>query len=588
VAAPLAQGLAGVCLLAYRVFVGYDPVGLSTAANVLAVAWGLTAGLVGRRYVVELVGAGARRTLGALEVRGRIRQESGVAAGLEVLEQRLKSDQPGDVLYCLELLDESEYQRLEQALVRLLEHPVPAVRVEALRRIERRKLAGTIDAVLALMERETVPAVRAAALGAMAMTETAEATERLRAAVQDPDLEVRVAALVAILRYGGENGDAEAREKLRAMAFSRVEEDRMLAARAIGEAGVKQLHFAIGALLRDASVPVRRAALTAAGQLDVSDLWPRVVQRLADPETMRAAATALIQAGPTAMPFLMAAFGMAATPRAQRLSIVRLCGRIRDEDALELLVKNIDHPDAELRRQVLRALDACEFRATSEAWQARIQKLVASEVKAGAWISAAQRDLEGGIEGLELPEYARNTFASELDFARERALLLLSFVYESKAITRCAGLLLGGDAGRRAYALEILDNVLPHAVKETLFPLLEELPPERRLAALGGSFRQPRMTPRERIRDLVACPLAWVHPWTLASWVHTAGTLGLAELRPELEQAVMSPAPLVAETARWAVKALRGGAETVAALPVVPGAVAPGAETTSTTTGAGT
>jgi HEAT repeat protein len=468
--------------------------------------------------------------------------------GLHALERRLSGDDPAEVLYCMELLDEADYPYLERVMSQLLRHPVPAIRVAALQCLERRRLAGASAAVSAALAEETEPSVRAAALGVLAMADPAGVAERLHRAAETEAPQVRVAAVAALLRYGGEKETGAARERLREMAFSTNVEDRLLAAQAIGEVGVKDLHFAVGRLLRDDDVAVCRAALKAAGQLDVAELWPRVIQRLVRPDTARAAATALIEAGPTAMPFLLAAFATPTTPRALRLTIVRLCGRIKETDGIELLLRSLNYPDAEVRRQTLRALDACRYRA-NDALAEQMPQLLAREVAAGAWITAAQLD----VRELDLAPHVLRTFTGELEFVRERALLLLSLVYDSRTIMRCTGLILDADQSRRAYALEILDNVLPHAVKATLLPLLDDLPPERRLAALEGAVHYERLPARERLAALVARPLELCNPWSRACWIHAAGTLGGEECHTALLEASNSPSPLVAETAAWAL-----------------------------------
>lgn len=550
IAAPLAQGLTGLCLLAYRIFLGYDPVGLSGAALVLASGWLVVGSLVGRRYVAELLSAVRRRSLDM----GSVSRQAGTdPAALQVLEGRLRDGRPDEVIYCLTMLDQASYARIDQILIEQTAHEVPSVREHALRALARRRVVTAVPRITRILAEDQVPSVRAAALRALATIDQQSAIPHLEAAVDQAETEVRLAGLIGLLDCQGARETA-ARARLRQLAVSHEELDRILAAYALGEARERELHYLVGRLLRDNSTEVRRAALRAAGQMDLPSLWPLVVQRLVVPDTARAAATALIRAGATAMPFLVAAFLTPSTPRALRLTIVRLCGRIRDRDAIELLLKALEYPDAELRRQALRALDACAYRATGKLAE-RIPELIAREVEAAAWISAAQRDLQT----TERPDYIQNTFATEIDFARQRALLLLSMVYDAGAITRCASLILGGNAERRAYALEILDNLVPHAIKTTLFPLLDDLSTEARLAALQHAFpqtAQTRLSDEARLQALIERGVMWCHPWSVACWAYLAGLLGWQSCRGALEGASRNLTPLVTETSEWALKAL--------------------------------
>lgn len=551
ITAPLAQGLTGLLLLLYRLFLGFDPIGLSIASLGIATVWLLVGTLTGRRYTAELIAAVRNRSQG---IASSTTQETLTEEALRTIESRLTSEKPGEVVYCLTVLDDANYPSIERILLSLANHPAPSVRQEALHRIARRRIGSATNVVTSILDNDPEIPVRATALRAIAALNPAIAVAHLNAAVESPERHMRLTGLVGMLHTEG-HMEMDARERVREMAYSRLEADRVFAAEVIADAGIKDLHILVGHLLRDNSQNVVRAALRAAGKLNHPELWQRVVQRLIVPETARAAATALIEAGPTAMPFLVAAFVSPATERALRLNVIRLCGRIRDQEALDLLLRALEQHDAEARRLALRALYLYEYRATGPL-AAQIPQLVGLEVAAGAWMAASQLDLQK--MGDTLPEIAANTCEIELEFARERALLWLALIYDANAIMRCSSLLAGGNSERRAYAMEILDNLLPHNIKTILFPLLDDLTPEARLNALKKHFPQPRMKAEERLQHLLSQSLTWSHPWSLACWVRAAGLLRLESCRAALELAAKSHAPLVAETATAAIAQLDG------------------------------
>jgi ATP:ADP antiporter, AAA family len=495
IAAPLAQGLTGICLLLYRIFLGFDPVGLSIASLGIASVWLIVGTFTGHRYMYELLAAVRNRSQGV---------SSDTAdpdpAMLHTVEERLQSEKPGEVVYCLTVLDDANYTGIEQILVSLARHTASTVREEALHRIARRRIVSAARIVTDILENDPEMRVRAAALRTISVLDPVVAEAHLNAALESGEREMRLTGLVGMLHATG-HMEADGRERVRELAYSRSEEDRVLAAQVVTDANAGDLHIIVGHLLRDSSQPVVRAALAAAAKVNHPELWQRVVQRLVVPETARAAATALIEAGPTAMPFLVAAFVAPQTERALRLNVIRLCGRIKDQEALDLLLRALEQHDAEARRLALRALYVYEYRATGPLAH-QIPQLVGLEVAAGSWMAASQLDLQK--MGNALPAIAANTCEVELEFARERALLWLSLIYDANAIMRCASLLSGGNAERRAYAMEILDNLLPHAIKTMLFPLLDDLTPEARLNALRKQFPQPRMKPEERLQHLLS------------------------------------------------------------------------------------
>ncbi len=84
--------------------------------------------------------------------------------------------------------------------LQLLKSPKPEVRVCALAALEFRKLwrPGQAETVLALLRREAVPEVRAAAVGALANSDDRQMVEMVAESLRDPDAAVRRAAADAL------------------------------------------------------------------------------------------------------------------------------------------------------------------------------------------------------------------------------------------------------------------------------------------------------------------------------------------------------------------------------------------------------
>ena len=88
---------------------------------ILAV-WIFFAVLLRREYTTTLTRALSKRFMGGR----RLSLED--AASVEVVERGLASVYPGQVIYCLKMLEESDHESFETFVMKMLEHPAPEVR----------------------------------------------------------------------------------------------------------------------------------------------------------------------------------------------------------------------------------------------------------------------------------------------------------------------------------------------------------------------------------------------------------------------------------------------------------------------------
>jgi hypothetical protein len=127
-------------------------------------------------------------------------------------------------------------------------------------------------------------------------------------------------------------------------------------------------------------------------------------------------------------------------------------------------------PDPELRRQCGRALLRLVERASGLAVSAdRVLAAVAREVEGGA-----------GLDPASSSEDALESFAAPIDHpvgpSLEAVFVLLALVLDREPLQLAYRALGSDNPAARGTALEYLDNVLPPAVREQLWPLLGERP----------------------------------------------------------------------------------------------------------------
>jgi CRP-like cAMP-binding protein len=540
---PLTIGIAGALMVLFSRALHYDPVVFAWVMLAGFACWVWVARTAGAEYVEALVRA----------LRGRVVDDEPFVYGdrrsLEVLERTLVTGEAREVLFALDLMEKAGYRGLERALLRLLDHGAPEVRRSVLLRLARRAPASARAPVAARLAVEKDPRVRGAALRCLCDVGGEAAWPDVVPALRDPHPEVRRGAMIGLLRAEA----PRAFEHLVALSSDPQPSERAWAARVVGEVGRQGYHAPLGWLLADGEPEVRRAALQAAGRVRAEELWPLVAENLAAPAFRAAAAQALVSGGEGALPTAAGLLETTSDPSVARQA-AWICGRIAGPRAAAALRPHLDAADAAVRLEVLRALDACAWRADGDAEPVRSRLL--EEVRDAAWSSSVLRDVG------QAPELAVLRLALELDLQRRReaALLLLSFLHDRTAIHRVRDGLAHPSRERRAYALEVLDVTLDGDLKPLVFALLEDLPADARCQRLADAGAEGPKSAAERVADVLRATPRQAAPLTRAAAVHAAVGVDARALLDVVRKARADPSPLVQETARWAVGCLGGTA----------------------------
>ena len=540
---PLAIGISGVTLLLLGTREHFVSVHLAYIMPVILAGAIILTRRLKREYPKVLTQALSKRTLEDIDLSFRD------DACITLFQQTLASPHAGEVIYALEMLERGGHEALPAFLIELLKHPQVAIRHDALCRIERLKPVGAEAAVTERMAAESLPHLRAAAVRAFCALGEADAVEAVTPYLNDPQPALRMGAMVGLLRYSGIEGVLAAGEYLMAAARAPEPSSRVFAARGLGEVGLANFYQPLASLLQDGDAQVRLAALEAAGIIQHPKLWPIVLNNLTAPDVGHAAVRALSAGGEAALPALATAFAEASHDRERRVRLARVFGRIRGHHTVHILRDYIDVPDASVRTRVLTSLCLSDYRATNGE-HTRVLQQVIREGETAAWLLAATIDL-GETEAVALP---RAALLNSLHQLRHRLFLLLSFMVDAEPMRQAWQTFSHSSAEKRAYALEVVDVLVPPDLKSILLPLLEDLSLGERLQRLRHRFPQTRLSCAERLQDIVMRPdmPAWPRACALRSLAELSG----ATSADTVMSALSDSDPLIRETAAWALARL--------------------------------
>jgi hypothetical protein len=224
----------------------------------------------------------------------------------------------------------------------------------------------------------------------------------------------------------------------------------------------------------------------------------RIIEDLWLPATRGAAEHAAAAAGDAALAPLEAAFARAGQALPVRLAILRVYERIATPAALALLAEKVRCGEPAIWREALGLLRRREARATP-AQAAGLRSRVEQLVETSAWNLAALLDLDGDPRAAAVAAGVR----AQLRRDRDDLCTLLSLLYDARAIRLVQELLEGADKEAGVYALEVAEVVIGPELRSLVVPLLEELPPARRLRSLAPFFPQRPMAVAARLEAIV-------------------------------------------------------------------------------------
>lgn len=261
------------------------------------------------------------------------------------------------------------------------------------------------------------------------------------------------------------------------LAKSKNEADRVKAAKIIGDSENHEFSSLLKNLLRDLAPKVKLQAINAIAKMNNKDLWPFLVEQLADEQYRSAARSAIESIGEPILENLERAFYKSGAQLQLLLAIVDLYGRIEGEKTVKYLLKKLNDPNNQVVKKALNSLKMRNFSADNESIQSQIFQSIEQTIGLAAWNFAAKYDVEE--QGIN--KYLSDAFDEELAQNYNMIFLLLSLVYDPTSIEHIRKNIESGTTEGVSFAIEMLDLFVADQLKGVLFALLEDNRPEEKI-----------------------------------------------------------------------------------------------------------
>jgi HEAT repeat protein len=376
--------------------------------------------------------------------------------------RQLSSHSPADVVAALGWLGSHSPQELGQQLPPLLTHADPSVRRRVLSMLADHDLPIPVRPLTHVALTDSEPALREQAAYLLGRRISAEPGE-LSPLLNHTDLSIRQGGIRGVLELNPK--DPAGRNSLRGLINNPDPVQQQIALKLIGQLRLTDYAPVVTQRLTSENSALAKAAITAAGGLSDPALTRFLVAHLTDPIIGRLAVNALKTREDDVIPALQST--LPSTNRLLTERIAAICGTIRTDESRQLLNGLASQPDLTIRGAALRALRRFPNETADD---------VQFELLLDEEISLARRLLHGSLDEPLLA----GTLDYELTLLLQRLFDVLTQLYDSETIV-AARMGVGHPAReRRANALELLDNLIPRSVYQTMQVLIDDLPlPER-------------------------------------------------------------------------------------------------------------
>ncbi len=231
-------------------------------------------------------------------------------------------------------------------------------------------------------------------------------------------------------------------------------------------------------LINDASLDVSRYAMESAAKLKLREYLPQIIEKLKNPLTQSDASVALIKYNTKIIGTLSDYLGAEDEDLNIKISIISILAQIGNQETADLLSIELKHTKEKIESEIIDALDKIRSENANILFSEHIifpEILERMEQQYKAFLNCFEAD--GNTD--EEKKTGQKSEVYKIIYVDIFKLMGLLYTYED--ITKAYQNIELGTKDSIAYAIELLDNILPADLKTLLFPLVDNISTEERI-----------------------------------------------------------------------------------------------------------
>ncbi len=494
--------------------------------------------------------------------------EAGDVNTITTLVEAMGSSDPRQVLHSLEMLTACGQERLVPPL--LLHHDDPSVRRKVLGVLAS---AGRTEAV-ALVERairDPDIEVRTAAIQALVVLKGEEAADFMVPRLSDSDPKIRAAAVASLSRMSDPDLVARAENVLNEMVSSDDPAIRLEAAHAVAEIYEPQASGSVVQLLYDADGTVVRQAISAVRARMERDgpnpmYIPILISLMGSRRLKHPVRQAIVAYGESAVSALVLFMNAEEEQIWVRRNVPMTIARIDSPSSTMSLVEGLESTDPLIRKKVIDALAYLrtrhpKVRIKSDTVARHIKQDVLEYLRCVADLWAISSWHETRFEGpfaqwrttSRVPTLLQQVLAQRMGTAVDNIFGLLKLIHPARDVEATYRSLVSGQQALRANALEYLDNSLVGGVRRDVFAVIDDAPTEEKLRKASQIYQIDVDFPEDTLGRLLV-PDPENDPGGVVAFaaIHAVYTERITAFYPAVAKLSQTATnPIVKETSEW-------------------------------------
>lgn len=477
---PLSKGAGGILIIVLVSVFSFSTSLLSSVTITLLLPGIVAVILLRKKYLESLMDSLDKNSFSLFHIELNFADNDAV----EILKKGLAAQDDRDVIYCLRVLKNIPGFSPDSIVESMLEHPSANVRREALVLYDGNVPANLKEKISSMVS-DSADIVRIQAILTLASSEDEERLLFFVDLLQDLNLTVRAASILALIRHYGIDGIFYAVEPFREMLDSDSVPERSEAAGILGRCGIKTFYRPLIRLLQDPEIAVRRTAIQAASEICVIELIPPLMENLAQKELRSETIRSLSYfKEEDLLPFLKNALHDQGSFSEFSLSIPRIFAEAFSPGRMLLLLENYSGHSHHMRSLIWRAFHyARERHGELPIDKNQIWNILDVELDEYNDFSGVIHVFEGkkDFDDLEksLRQGQRHIFG--------RISRILGLIYKAETVSTIFTNLLSQETKIRANALEALGHLLERRKRQRVLPVLENL-----VSGSGSQQRQKK------------------------------------------------------------------------------------------------
>ncbi|MEA3490514.1 MAG: MFS transporter [Campylobacterota bacterium] len=465
---PISMGLVGLILLFIAMFDNIDIV--YYLILLCSLVWILLGKMLKKYYILSL-----EKLLNQREV--IVDSYSLYAIDTNIFLNGIKSDNEIEVIYCLDSLVKIDYKDIDTILTTLLSHKSTKVRLNVLEFIEKLDKDNLSNHLSQRIKEEQDESVLNKLLKLYCKMETVDAIDTLSDYINHKNSLVQEGAIIGLLQYGGIDGILIAGKVLNNLFESSKREDQITALNILTNMHTPSFYHLLKKLIDKEDIEIRRQVIVVIGNLKIKKFIPDLFKNLELDNYRGVAVQSLIKFENKIFDDLIAHFEQTHSLES-KYAIIKIISILKTEESNHFLLSQLSNP--QLSDTTLEKLSDIDYRVTEKNL---LEDLLLREVKRVLFYLHITTILD------------QNSFPNSFLIIKEiieqkikNLFLILGFNYTKKIISQSMLNYQDRSKKKRAYAVEVIDNMVSSKIKEIVLPIFEDISSDKKFSSYDADL----------------------------------------------------------------------------------------------------